>query len=85
MAHARCRADSHARHAVLTRPSGTRARVLGTRTLLFPLSAGWKTMTTMGGGAMQGGGGGGEGGRRRCFFVNRYGSRFLFIIYRFVG
>jgi len=28
--------------AVLTRPSGTRARVPGTRTLLFPLSAGWK-------------------------------------------
>jgi len=28
--------------AVLTRPSGTRARVPGTRTLLFPLSTGWK-------------------------------------------
>lgn len=52
-AHARCRADSHARHVVLTRPSSTRARVPGTRTLLFPLSAGWKT-TTMGGGAAQG-------------------------------
>lgn len=42
-AHARCRADSHARHAVLTRPFGTRERVPGTRTLLFPLSAGWRT------------------------------------------
>jgi len=28
--------------AVLTRPSGTRARVPGTRTLLFPASTGWK-------------------------------------------
>lgn len=64
-AHARCRADSHARHAVLTRPSGTRARVPGTRTLLFPLSAGWKT-TTAGVGGAQGGRGGGRvngGGR----------------------
>lgn len=84
-AHARCRADSHARHAVLTRPSGTRARVPGTRTLLFPLSAGWKTTTAASAAAAprreRRGWNGGDG---RCFFVNRYGSRFLFIT-RFVG
>lgn len=76
-AHARCRADSHARHAVLTRPFGTRERVPGTRTLLFPLSAGWRTTVVVS--AVTGRRGGGQ---CRCFFVNRYGSRFLFIIIR---
>lgn len=84
-AHARCRADSHARHAVLTRPAGTRARVPGTRTLLFPLSAGWKTTTASAAAAPRQRG---KGGRTVAmvggFFVNRYGSRFLFIA-RFVG
>lgn len=87
-AHARCRVDSHARTTrrafslslslclclfiSLALSLGTRARVPETRTLLFPLSTGWKT-TTMTAAAK-------EADRRCCFFVNRYGSRFRFIV-----